>query len=119
MSQPKLSKKEFKKYMNLYKSELNRNYKANKCFTELGLVDGNGALVDIISYKLIDSYVSLLEVIMEDKEQFISWFIYDTDFGSNPLSIYIGGDEYSINNLDQLYYLLINDMKKLKRKSYE
>jgi hypothetical protein len=53
--------------------------------------------------KFIDDYVWLLETAMNDEDQWISWFVFENDFGRKGLTCKINDKEYKITTAKKLY----------------
>lgn len=52
---------------------------------------------------LFDVYISLLEEAIGDMDGFISWFIYDNDFGRLGLIVVENGFPIPIKSIDDAY----------------
>jgi hypothetical protein len=73
----------------------------------LNAISPTGTCVCEIGGKFIDDYISLLELSINDKDNSVSWFVFDNDFGSKKLTIRredVG--EYVISNEKILYEVL-------------
>ena len=73
----------------------------------LNAISPSGTCVCEIGGKFIDDYISLLERSINDKNNSVSWFVFDNDFGSRKLTIGLEGvGEYVISDGKILYEVL-------------
>lgn len=73
----------------------------------LNAISPSGTCVCEIGGKFIDDYISLLERSINDKNNSVSWFVFDNDFGSRKLTIGLEGvGEYVISDEKILYEVL-------------
>lgn len=73
----------------------------------LNVISPTGTCVCEIGGKFIDDYISLVERSINDKDNSVSWFIFDNDFGSRKLSIGLEGvGEYVVSNEKILYEVI-------------
>ena len=73
----------------------------------LNAISPSGTCVCEIGGKFIDDYISLLERSINDKNNSVSWFVFDNDFGSRKLTIGLEGvGEYVISDEKILYKVL-------------
>ena len=73
----------------------------------LNAISPSGTCVCEIGGKVIDDYISLLERSINDKNNSVSWFVFDNDFGSRKLTIGLEGvGEYVISDEKILYEVL-------------
>jgi len=71
---------------------------------------GTHAMTEI-GCRLLDSYVELLEEVMEDTDSdysWISWFVYDCNMGKDPLEYTIDGIIDEMDSVEKLYKVLTN-----------
>lgn len=55
-----------------------------------------------------DVAIGLLKIIVDDKEELIEWFVYETNFGEGDTAIeIIGGMETNINSFERLYDTIV------------
>ena len=74
--------------------------------------------IDRVYYDLVD----LLETVMGDtRNHWISFFIYNTDFGNRAdmVTVMDNGKEISLSNTRELWELLIHEIGEEMRKEYE
>lgn len=73
----------------------------------LNVLSPSGTCVCEIGHKFIDDYISLLEHSINDKNNNVSWFVFDNDFGSRKLTIGLEGvGEYVISDEKILYEVI-------------
>lgn len=73
----------------------------------LNAISPSGTCVCEIGGKFIDDYISLVERSINDKNNSVSWFVFDNDFGSRKLTIGLEGvGEYVISDEKILYEVL-------------
>ena len=78
-----------------------------KLYDVLNAISPTGTCVCEIGGKFIDDYISLLERSINDKNNSVSWFVFDNDFGSRKLTIGLEGvGEYVISDEKILYEVL-------------
>lgn len=59
-----------------------------------------------IGFKFSEQYIELLEMASGDKYNWISWFVFDNDFGRKSLEAGINGEMKSIKTIKQLFKLI-------------
>lgn len=69
----------------------------------LKVISPSGTCVCEIGGKFIDDYITLLEKLLNDNDNSVSWFVFDNKFGEKGLSFYIEGIEYIIANEKDFY----------------
>lgn len=80
--------------------------------TEEILQSAFGKLSDMHTYGLLskieDEYIKLLTIAMEDEYDWVSYFIYDCEFGGKPKKVTFnnGKKEIHLKKVDQLYKLI-------------
>lgn len=73
----------------------------------LKVLSPSGTCVCEIGGKFIDDYISLIERSLNDKDNSVSWFVFDNDFGSRKLSIGLEGiGEFIISDEKILYEVI-------------
>ena len=67
---------------------------------------------------ILDSFYSVMEMSIEllseavgDKDGWIEYFVYDCEFGKNPLEVTIGEEKISLDSVDKLIYILGKQVK--------
>jgi len=72
----------------------------------------DGRFVPMISEHSHNAAVKLLEHVFEDTEGqgWITWFLYDNNFGENKHEATIGKKKYIISNAEKMYDLLVKLM---------
>lgn len=57
---------------------------------------------------LLDSYIDLVQVFLQDVNCWINWFVFDNDYGKNELECYDNGKTYLIKSEKDMYNFLTN-----------
>lgn len=70
---------------------------------------------------ITNDLVQLLQYILKDKYEYLTWWLYDCGLESNHKFIYEdlkNGEEieYNLNNLEDLYYYILEDYSKVKQR---
>jgi hypothetical protein len=108
----KLKKEKFVSILTNLNENKNRNTLATKALSDIGYE------LDFIINPLEEDLVSLLSAICNDEDEWISWFLYEKDFGKNDLECKDrDGKVFLTNTPEQLYQFLINEpvYKKVKK----
>jgi hypothetical protein len=69
----------------------------------LDVLSPSGTGVCEIGHKFIDDYISLIEITLGDKDEFVNWFVFENDFGNKNLSCHYQEREYVIKNEKDMY----------------
>ncbi len=103
-----LSLDQFKEYyepITQYNEEFDKNVKAVK------LMFPSSYTVPELGTHLLDNYISLLSKMMNDTDEFISYYVFDCEDGKKPMSVEIpngeGTIEILLDSVDQLYNLIV------------
>lgn len=95
---------EFESSINNLKEFMKEREKLNDV---LKVLSPSGTCVCEIGGKFIDDYISLIERSINDKDNSVSWFVFDNDFGSRKLSIGLEGiGEFIISDEKILYEVI-------------
>lgn len=95
---------EFESSINNLKEFMKERDKLNDV---LKVLSPSGTCVCEIGGKFIDDYISLIERSINDKDNSVSWFVFDNDFGSRKLAIGLEGiGEYVISDEKILYEVI-------------
>lgn len=92
----KISKEEFLRVINTIILINNKLDKLNNYYFTLG----------VIEYSLQDTLIDLLELSMNDKSKWVSWWIYDNKFGKSNLTVTINNKQILIDTPEKLYDLI-------------
>jgi hypothetical protein len=46
----------------------------------------------------IDDYIRIVEIALGDTNQWVSWFVFENEFGKNKLEVKVNDIEYEISN---------------------
>lgn len=103
-----LTKEQFKDFLNYIKEQAEKQVKINRVFTE--------TFEDSVFYPYFGyeaKMIELLEIIMRDTNNDISYFMYETNFGEVADKYFItledGATEIHFYTPDDLYDYLINE----------
>ena len=61
----------------------------------------SGEFGESIGY-IVDMLVETTSTIIGDEQQWLSWFIYDCQFGAKPMAATVDGKEYLVDSIDML-----------------
>ena len=75
----------------------------------LKVISPSGTCVCEFGNKFIDDYIRLLETAVKDEDGWISWFVFDNDFGKKELLIKINNKDHIINGTKPFYNLIFSD----------
>ena len=61
--------------------------------------------------KFVDDYIRILAVAVNDNNDWVSWFVFDNDFGKKGLEVRLKSEEklHKIHTVKQLYNLIKED----------
>ena len=111
-----ISKKMFVEAIEALKEQIDHDAKVSTAFQEL-FIDAGNMMPD--NERLIFQLVRLLNEGMNDTtpdavgNTFVSWFVYETDFGRKDNIIKLNGKTYKITTAAQLYDTIL-EYQKLK-----
>lgn len=58
--------------------------------------------------KLIESYVKVVEIAVNDNAKMVTWFVFENDFGNNKLEVWFDDEKPRvITTALQLYYFVL------------
>ena len=103
-----ITKEQFIKIMNGIKKQIDIDAKNNKAFSVILEND----FVSNVKNVLYDVIIDFLETATNDKGEWITYFVYELDFGkeNNRLQVYDKDDsEIPLSTLDDLWNILIGD----------
>jgi hypothetical protein len=69
----------------------------------LRVISPSGTCVCEIGSTLIDDYIKLVEKLLNDDDECVSWFVFENKFGESKLAFRIDGIEYIIANEKDFY----------------
>lgn len=61
----------------------------------------SGEFGESIGY-LVDLLIETTSVVIGDEQKWLSWFIYDCEFGKKPMVATVDGKEYLVDSIDVL-----------------
>ena len=99
-----ISKEDFIKYYKPISDFITESDSSNE---GLKLVFPSSYVTNEQGYKLLDSYIGLLEKICNDDSSFISYYTFDCEQGKYFNRVKIDGEDYILDSIDSLYNLLV------------
>jgi hypothetical protein len=98
-----LTFKEFNRYFDViifFREEASKRQDLiQKLYTSSYVVEEHGE-------RLFDFYVEVLSKLMEDDEEWISYFVWETDMGKNNMGVEINGKKIKLKSVADLYKIL-------------
>ena len=61
----------------------------------------SGEFGESIGY-IVDMLVETTSIIIGDEQKWLSWFMYDCEFGARPIVATVAGEEYLVDSIDVL-----------------
>lgn len=55
----------------------------------------------------IDDYIRVVEIALDDKSEWFSWFVFENNFGESKMIVTVDGKEYKISNEQEFYDVCI------------
>ncbi len=98
---------QFEHYVLLLQSELIKESEINHFLQKMNLLE-SGFWLNLTDGKLIDAYIDILSIAMEDDNDWIAWFVFDNDFGKKGLKAGYKNKMKKIVTIKQLYNLIKN-----------
>ena len=92
----------FKEKMKIIKLTLKRFEEAAAA---LKVLSGN-YIEDMVGETLIDEYIKLLSLLFNDKNDWISYFVFDCSFGKTPMTVYVEGKQFKLNSIERLWGII-------------
>lgn len=61
--------------------------------------------------RFIDKYIDVIEISLfwTDSSDWVSWFVFENDFGKNKLNVKINNRTFTITDEESFYYTLISN----------
>jgi hypothetical protein len=100
---------QFEKYINCLKEFFDEQEKLDNV---LKVIAPSGTSVCEFGNKFVDDYIDLMENALNDDAHWISWFVFDNNFGNKKLTIMIGNNYHKISSTKKFYDVVIKDLKK-------
>lgn len=72
----------------------------------LRVISPSGTCVCEIGHRFIDNYISLVSKNLGDKEEWVSWFIFENQYGARKFTTEFNGIEYVISDERTFYDFL-------------
>jgi hypothetical protein len=100
-----ISKEFYIKCIDFIKNQQEKYSIANKALNEIGIE------VDIAYNPLEELFIESLELSLDDKDEWTSWFIYETDFGKKDLKALYDNGKYIMksNTPEDIYDIITNN----------
>ncbi len=96
-----MTKLEFLRYMKVLKSFCKRSNNLSKAMASI-----SDSSVGGIGGWLVDAYVELLEKQCGDKSGWISWWVFENDWGRKRLRATIDGSPIDVHDLNDLWRVI-------------
>lgn len=93
-----LDKGKFEFYMNVLINEIEKQGKLREIYN---------SDCEFISDRLIDSYVELLDLIMDDKGKWVDYYMWETNFGEKDLGVFINDEKVKLKTIEDLYNIIV------------
>ena len=106
-----LNKEQFCKIMDKFEKQ----YRESEEWTQK-IYDVFGGTDFWYEHTYLDVVISTIETVMDCKEDrdgytWITWWIYEDDFGKNELAVELNGKKYTLVTHEDLYELMMEDRK--------
>lgn len=106
-----LTFEQFDKYINVIKQQHAKEHHISKSLTDLGLFDG--MLYLSVTENIIDNYIELIEILMNDPDNdnncsWTKWFIWENNFGNKKMNVTCGKyKDKQIRNNKDIYNIIV------------
>lgn len=77
----------------------------------LKMISNEGSFIITLGNKFLDEYINLLEELIGDESSWVSWFVFDNDFGRRGLKAATKKTKYRIIDTPVKLLKLIEDSK--------
>lgn len=97
---------EFTKHINKIKKQFEYD---NKCHEAFSIILKNDYVSNYDNSFIVDGYINLLEYIMKDINGWISYYVYDLDFGddySDGCTKDVDGKNIKLKTIEDLYNII-------------
>jgi len=58
--------------------------------------------------KFIDDYIKIVGIALGDTNQWVSWFVFENEFGKNKLEVKVNDIGYEISNEREFFDIILN-----------
>lgn len=58
--------------------------------------------------EFIDDYIKIVEIALGDTNQWVSWFVFENEFGKNKLEVKVNDIGYEISNEREFFDIILN-----------
>lgn len=98
--------KEFNAAIKNLKKFMEEQDKLNKL---LRFITSSDYVYSELGNKFIDDYIDLLRKLNNDEDDWISWFVFENDFGKRKRKAIINNKELTISTTRELYKIMLRD----------
>jgi len=74
----------------------------------INVIAPSGTCVCEFGNEFLDDYINLLEHLVDDNSNWVSWFVFENEFGEKKLDVKIGDKKYKIKSDKILYDVCLN-----------
>jgi len=92
----------FKKYFEYLEKFDRESEKVNKHLSEIA---GRGSVCEL-GYNLYDGFIEMLSEIVDDKNEWIDYYVFECDFGRKPMQVEIFGEKIKLDSLEKLWRII-------------
>jgi hypothetical protein len=96
--------KDFLKASNALKKFMNEQDELNNV---IKVISPSSTGVVEFGNQFIDDYIRVVELALDDKYEWFSWFVFENNFGENKLIVAVEGKEYRICDEQEFYDVCI------------
>ena len=107
---PRLTKDEYFDLVEAIRSQLDYEEKASMCFNTILPNDS----VTCIQNDLFEPIINLIEQVTNDKDKWLSYYIWECRMGEDAQKVIINGNELTLKDNEALWVLLTYDKKTMK-----
>lgn len=101
---------EYKKFVEYMTPILEYNKEYNENASVLKILFPSSYVVPELGTKLLHSYIMLLQTFLSDKEEWISYFVYECGFGSKPKTVTVNKKEILIDSVEKLWRAMYGEL---------
>ena len=102
-----LTVREFEKAINSLQEFFNEQKKLDAV---LKVISPSGTGICEFGNHFVDRYIHLLSLAVNDQSDWVSWYVFENDFGRKKLSVKVNGKNHIIEDAKTFYNLCIDQM---------